>query len=76
MKQCTSENREIGGALALDGCRFMMRYNDQPIVGVCGFNDDRAEAWSGRSVWGGCSGIVLAVEQAAKKQTIKNTALP
>jgi hypothetical protein len=31
----------------------MMQYNNQPIVSVCGFNDDRAEAWPGRSIWGG-----------------------
>jgi hypothetical protein len=39
--------------LALGGCRFMMQYNNQPIVSACGFDDDRAEAWPGQSVWWG-----------------------
>ncbi len=51
-KQCASKNREIGGVLALGGCCFMMGYNNQPIFGVCGFDNDRVEAWLGRSIWG------------------------
>ncbi len=52
-KQHASKNREIGGALALGGCRFMMQYNNQTIVGVCGFYDDIAEARPGWSILGG-----------------------
>jgi hypothetical protein len=29
-----------------------MRYNNQPIVGVHSFYDDREEPWLGQSVWG------------------------
>jgi hypothetical protein len=47
------KNREIGGALALGGCRVMMPYINQPIVGVCSFDNDRAEVWLGQSIWGG-----------------------
>jgi hypothetical protein len=50
----------------------MMQYNSQPIVGVCGFYDDRAEARPGWSKWGGRRGIVLAVKRVTKKQTMKN----
>ncbi len=42
----------------------MMQYNNQPIVGVLSFDDERAEARPGRSVWGGCHGIILDAKQA------------
>jgi hypothetical protein len=46
-------NREIGGALALDGHRLVKKSNNQPIVGRNKARDDGEGAQLGRSVWGG-----------------------
>jgi hypothetical protein len=54
------KNCEIGGMLALGGCRLMMQYNNQPIVtSVRSFYDDRAEARLGRSIWGGAMALFV-----------------
>jgi hypothetical protein len=35
----------------------MMQYNNHQIVGVCGFDNDRAEAWPGWSIWEGTAAL-------------------
>jgi hypothetical protein len=63
------KNWEIGGSLALGGCCLMMQYNNQPVVGVCAFYDDRAEAQPGWSIWGGAMALFWpSIEQQQKKQ--------
>ncbi len=53
-KQCSSKNKKIEGGVGLRWPPFYDAiYNNQPIIGVCGFNDDRAEARPGQSIWGG-----------------------
>ncbi len=48
----------------------MMRYNNKPIASVCGFNDDRAEGWLGRSV---CGGAVALFWPSNKQQQNKQS---
>jgi hypothetical protein len=56
--------------LALGGLRFMMQYNNQLIVSVCSFYDDRAEARPGRSIWGGAVALFWpSNEQQKNKQS-------
>jgi hypothetical protein len=48
----------------------MMQYNNQSIVGICGPDDDRAEAWPGRSA---CGGAVALFWPSNKRQKNKQT---
>jgi hypothetical protein len=46
-------NREMGGLLALDGCRLMGGHNNQPKVGINSWRGIEKERRPGRNVWGG-----------------------
>jgi hypothetical protein len=51
------KNREGGGALALHGCRFNNKHNNQPKVGIIGGDNiqEGSNMWEGRYPinWGG-----------------------
>jgi hypothetical protein len=64
--EATSKNREIGGALALGGCRSINTYNNQMEVGVQGGGYIEKEARLGRNVWGGQGPVVLPSNGALK----------
>ncbi len=49
-----SKNIERDGSLALGGHCFVIRHNNQPIVGGSSRMDDGEDARPGWSVWGGC----------------------
>jgi hypothetical protein len=51
-KRDASKNREMDGALDLDGRRLMMAYNNQPRIGGRDNGDVRAEARGRESAWG------------------------
>jgi hypothetical protein len=65
------KKREIGGALSLGGCHFTMQYNNQPIVDVHSFDIDRAEAWPGRSIWGGTVALFWPLNEQRKNKQSK-----
>jgi hypothetical protein len=54
LNEDASKNREGGGSLALGGRRWVVRHNNQPIVGSSDRRDDGEDARPGWSVWGGC----------------------
>ncbi len=49
-----SKNREGDGSSALGGHRWVLRCNNQLIVGGSDRRDDGEDARPGWSVWGGC----------------------
>jgi hypothetical protein len=49
----------------------MMQYNNQPIVGVCGLDDDRAESWLWHSVWGGALALFWPLNKQQKNKQSK-----
>jgi hypothetical protein len=48
-----SKNREGEGSLAIGGRRWVIKHNNQPIVGGSDRRDDGEDARPGWSVWGG-----------------------
>ena len=46
--------KEGDGSSALGGRRWVLRHNNQPIVGGSERRDDEEDARPGWSVWGGC----------------------
>jgi hypothetical protein len=62
-----SKNREGDGSLALGGCRWVLRHNNQPIVGGSDRRDGGEEdARPGWSVWGGCFSYFGAASSTKK----------
>jgi hypothetical protein len=57
------KNREMGGPLALDGCRLMGGHNNQPKVGINGGRGIEEERQPGPNVWG-----VLINEEKKRQQ--------
>ncbi len=53
-----SKNREGDKSSALGGLRWVLKHNNQPIVGGSDRKDDGEDAWPGWSVWGGCFSFV------------------
>ncbi len=66
----TSKNREIRQALALGGCRSMMRDNDQLGVGGRIWRHIGEEAHGSCSVWGGGIQSFEVTNSAQKKMII------
>jgi hypothetical protein len=62
------KNREIGGALALGGCRSINTYNNQMEVGVRGGGYIEEEARPGRNVWGGRDPVDFAVKWSVENK--------
>ncbi len=56
-KQDTLNNREIGGALALDGRHLVEKSNNQQTVGRNDGRDDGEGARLGQSVWEGVASL-------------------
>ncbi len=48
------KNRSGDGSLTIGGRRWVVRHNNQPLVGSSDRRDDGEDARPGRSVWGGC----------------------
>jgi hypothetical protein len=49
----------------------MVQYNNQPIISVCGSDDDRAEVWPGQSIWRGAMALFWpSNKQQKNKQSI------
>ncbi len=61
------KNREMGGPLALDGCRMMRGHNNQPKVGINSGRGIEEERRPGRNVWGGDVSLLGAANQQRKK---------
>ncbi len=57
-----SKIKEGGGSSALGGRRWVLRHNNQPIVGGSDRRDDGEDARPGRSVRGGCVFFILGRE--------------
>jgi hypothetical protein len=51
-KRDASKNREMGGALDLDGGHLMMAYNNQPRISGSDYGDVRAKVRGRESAWG------------------------
>ncbi len=63
----TPKNREIGGALALGGRRFIKTCNYQMEVGFQGSSYIGDNAWPGRNVQGGIVFLFGMLKQVTKK---------
>jgi hypothetical protein len=64
-----SKNREGDGSSALGGRRWVVRHNNQPIVGGSNRRDDGEGAQPGWSIWGGCFSYFGAANCTPKKIT-------
>ncbi len=49
----SSKNREGDESSALGGRRWVLKHNNQPMVGSSDRKDDGEDVWPGWSVWGG-----------------------
>ncbi len=70
------ENREIGGALALGGCRFINTYNNQSLVGAQGMGYIGEDMWPGQNMWGGQGPVVFLSNGVPKTKKNKITSWP
>jgi hypothetical protein len=66
--EATSKNSEIGGVLALGGCRSINTYNNQMEVSIRGRGYIEEEARPGRNMWGGQGPVVFAFKRSVKNK--------
>ncbi len=67
------KNREMGGLLALDGCRLMGGHHNQPKVGIDGGKGIEEGRRPGRNVWGVLS---LCLERRINEENNDNENTP